>query len=188
MIYKRKTDAAIENTSNRRNKINNRNVTVVTKHKEEICMSKLVNKVRKFGFIAVCLSLVLGVMGVCGGAATASASSNAVIMQTIYTDGDEATLIAKVNKDQYEKYGATLVIVNSDETAEQYYAVPSYIRSGRWNFTDGNYATVEYSYGEGCYVVTFKVNKSTIPAGARAYFKSGLEVANNGGYNYYIFG
>lgn len=151
-------------------------------------MSNLLKKVRKFGFIAVCLSLVLGVMGVCGGAATASASSDAVKMQTIYNDGNEATLMVKVTKSQYENNGVSLVIVNRNETADQWYTVPSYIRSGRYNFPDGNYAIVEYSSDEGRYVVTFKIQKSTIPDGARAYFVSGSESDDNGGYKYYIFG
>lgn len=150
-------------------------------------MSNLVKRVRKFGFIAVCLSLVLGVIGVCGGAATASASSNDVIMQTIYTNGNNATLIVKVSNDSYNTYGAELVIVNKSGTVEKTYSVPGSFKNGTYYFGDGNSATVEYSYGEGCYVVTFNIQKSTISTGARAYFKSGNSVANNGGYNYFIF-
>lgn len=147
-------------------------------------MSKLTKRVRAFGFVAMCLSLMLGVMGI-SGAATANASSNAVIMQTIYTDGNEATLVVKVSTSQYQSHGVTLVCTNGNSSTAKSYYVDAL--SGTTSFSDGNYATVEYS-SEGCYVVTYKVQKSTIPAGARAYFTSGSESANNGGYNYYIFG
>lgn len=149
-------------------------------------MKNLLTKMKKIGVVAVCLTLVLGVMGVCGVKVKANAP---VIMQTIYTNNEktEATLMVKVSTDYFNKNGVTLICKKpNEELAGRIFTVTTNMGSSV-NFGNGNSASWYYSYGENCYVVTFKTNRSTIPVGARAYFQSGDAQANNGGHGYYLF-
>lgn len=149
-------------------------------------MKNSLTKMKKIGVVAVCLTLVLGVMGVCGVKVKANAP---VIMQTIYTNNEktEATLMVKVSTDYFNKYGVTLTCKKpNEEYAGRIFMVTTNMGSSV-NFGNGNSASWYYSYGENCYVVTFKTNRSTIPVGARAYFQSGDAQANNGGHGYYLF-
>lgn len=149
-------------------------------------MKNLLTKMKKIGVVAVCLTLVLGVMGVCGVKVKANAP---VIMQTIYTNNEktEATLMVKVSTDYFEKYGVTLICKKpNEELAGRIFTVTTNMGSSV-NFGNGNSASWYYSNEERCYVVTFKTKRSTIPVGARAYFQSGDAQANNGGHGYYLF-
>lgn len=150
-----------------------------------IIMGKLV---KKFSVIAACLSLVLGVMGVCGGAvAKASVNSDPVIMQSISQNQDNtvATAVVKVLKDQYEAFGVSLVCTNGDTATAKTYPISEL--NGTFNFGDGNSATVEYSWDEGYYIITYQIKRSNIAKSARAYFYSGSAKAENGGYGYFLF-
>lgn len=145
-------------------------------------MGKLV---KKLSVIAVCFSLVLGVVGVNGGAvAKASVNSDPIIMQNIYKSNENTVVTAqvKVLKSQYEKYGVYVVCKNASDSKT--YAVS--VTSGTVNYADGNSATVEL-LDEGYYLITYTIYRTTIPENARAYFYSGSAVANNGGYGYFLF-
>lgn len=147
-----------------------------------IFMKNLLTVVKKISLVAACLSLVLGVMGVCGVTAKASAP---VIMQTIYTNDQktEVTLVVKVAKEYFEKYGVTLICKNPNtESGTKEFTVPDYV-----GFDDGNSASWYFSNDENCYVVTFYIKRATIPVGAKAYFESGSAVADNGGHGYFLF-
>lgn len=148
-------------------------------------MMNLLTKMKKMSVVAVCLTLVLGVMGVCGVKVKANAP---VIMQTIYTNNErtEATLMVKVSTNYFEKYGVTLTCKNPKTGEEKAFTVTPSMGSPV-DFGNGNSVSRYYSAGENCYEVTFKIQRSTIPVGARAYFQSGDAQANNGGYGYYLF-
>lgn len=149
-------------------------------------MKNLVMKIRKLGVVAVCLTLVLGIMGVCGVKVKANAP---VIMQTIYTNNEktEATLVVKVSTDYFNKYGVTLICKNPNTDSEEKVFEVKTNMGSYVDFGNGNSASWYYSAGENCYEVTFKIQRSTIPVGARAYFQSGDAQADNGGYGYYLF-
>lgn len=154
--------------------------------KEEFFMMNLLTKMKRMSLVAVCLTLVLGVMGICG--VTAKAYSP-VTMQTIYTNNEktEATLEVKVAKDNFVRYGVTLICKNPNIEYEGRTFIVTPSMGTYINFGNENYATWYYSYDENCYVITFHIKRSTIPVGARAYFKSGDAIADNGGYGYYLF-
>jgi len=145
-------------------------------------MGKLV---KKLSVIVACFSLVLGVVGVNGGAvAKASVNSDPIIMQSISQDQNTvATVVVKVIKSQYETYGVRLECKNA--SASNSYSTS--VLSGTVNYTDGNSAVVQYSRDEGYYIITYTIYRSTIPENARAYFYSGSAYANNGGYGYFLF-
>lgn len=142
-------------------------------------MSKLV---KKFRVIAACLSLVLGILGICGDAvAKASVNSNLIILDTIYIGNGDITAPVKVWKTQYEAYGVTLVLKNQDNSTAKTYHVS--VLSGVVTFPDGNYATIEYSWDDNYYIISFCISSSTIPRYTRLYIYSGdVEADINGRY------
>ncbi|MDE7422131.1 MAG: hypothetical protein K2N51_00280 [Lachnospiraceae bacterium] len=149
-------------------------------------MKNVLTKMKRMSLVAVCLTLVLGVMGICGVTAKAYSPVN---MQTIYTNNDktEATLIVKVAKDYFEKNGVSLICkVPNTQSEGKTFKVTQNMGTYIY-FGNGNYASWYYSYDENCYVVTYNIKKSTVSVGARAYFESGDAIANNGGYGYYLF-
>lgn len=149
-------------------------------------MKNVLTKMKRMSLVAVCLTLVLGVMGICG--VTAKAYSP-VTMQTIYTNNEktQVTAIVKVAKENFQKSGTSLICKVPNTGSEGKIFKVTQDMGTYIYFGDGNYATWYYSYDENCYVVTFYINRATIPVGARAYFESGDAVADNGGYGYYLF-
>jgi len=85
-------------------------------------MGKLV---KKLSVIVVCLSLVLGVMGVNGGVvAKASVNSDSIIVCNIYKSNENtvATIQVKVWKARYEAHGVTLAFSNGDDSTAKTYS------------------------------------------------------------------
>lgn len=146
-------------------------------------MGKLV---KKFSVIVACLSLVLGVVGVGQSTvAKASVNSDPLIVQNVYKSNENTvvTAVVKVSKDQYENNHLRMECKNASETKSFNVS----ITSGTVDLGDGNYATVEYSWDEGYYIITIVLQRNTLPENARACFYSGSLVANNGGYGYFLF-
>ena len=76
-------------------------------------MGGFIKKVKGSIAMMLCFSLLAASVTLMGGGLTAKAQSNGVIMQTIYKDGDTATLVVKVVPSLYNEYGVRLLCQNS---------------------------------------------------------------------------
>lgn len=158
-------------------------------------MKKVLKKVMVASALALSLTTIGGTIIPALGPVEAKASNlnyhtdyANLQMQTIYTQGDQATIVVNVGKDLFENGGVTLECSGNTGTT----SFNSSSVAGTKDLGNGNSVTSVYNSDTGKYVVTFTIYRNTIVSGSRAYFYlyqnvSGVIMDVNGGYGYQLW-
>lgn len=152
-------------------------------------MSKIFNKIIAGTSIAFCMGGVAAVAMPTVEASASTVNYDILREQNVTVNDKYATILVKVDKNTFEKYGVKAKVYK-EVSYEQDYESLKY--AGTKYYYGGNKVESVYNYDTGKYEVTFTVYKNTIEEHSRAYFciesnNDTLYEDTNGGYGYYLW-